>query len=67
MSDLIKRQDAINVVMQNYCCESERMTALQELPTITETGDRIREYGSPKKQRLIGGDNLDFNGGRNTL
>ena len=36
MGELIKRQDAINAVMQNYCYESDRMTALQELPAITE-------------------------------
>lgn len=30
----IKRQDAINAVMQNYCYESDRLTALQELPAI---------------------------------
>ncbi|MGN0141517.1 MAG: hypothetical protein ACI4AD_04765 [Roseburia sp.] len=36
MSELIKRQDAINAVMQNYCYESDRMTALQELPVTTE-------------------------------
>lgn len=40
MSDLIKRQDAINAVMQNYRYESDRMTALQELPVITE--ERIK-------------------------
>ena len=32
MGELIKRQDAINAVMQNYCYESDRLTALQELP-----------------------------------
>lgn len=36
MSELIKRQDAIDAVMQNYCYESDRMTALQELPVTTE-------------------------------
>lgn len=36
MSELIKRQDAINAVMKNYCYESDRMKALQELPVITE-------------------------------
>lgn len=40
MSDLIKRQDAINAVMQNYRYESDRMTALQELPVIAE--ERIK-------------------------
>lgn len=41
MSELIKRQDAINAVMQNYCYESDRMTALQELPVITEETIKI--------------------------
>ena len=36
MNELIKRQDAINAVMQNYCYESDRMTALQKLPVTTE-------------------------------
>ena len=40
MSELIKRQDAINAVMQNYRYESDRMTALQELPATTE--EKIR-------------------------
>lgn len=40
MGELIKRQDAINAVMQNYCYESDRMTALQELPVITD--EKIR-------------------------
>lgn len=40
MSELIKRQDAINAVMQNYCYESDRMTAVQELPVITD--EKIR-------------------------
>lgn len=40
MCELIKRQDAINAVMQNYCYESDRMTALQELPVITD--EKIR-------------------------
>lgn len=30
MSEFIKRQDAINAVMQNYCYESDRLTALQD-------------------------------------
>lgn len=34
MSELIKRQDAIDVVGQLYRYESDRMTALQELPTV---------------------------------
>lgn len=34
MSEYIKKQDAINVVGQLYRYESDRMTALQELPTI---------------------------------
>lgn len=36
MSELINRQDAIHAVMQNYCYESDRMTALQEIPVTTE-------------------------------
>ena len=36
MNELIKRQDAIKAVMQNYCYESDRMTALQKLPVTTE-------------------------------
>ncbi len=36
MSELIKRQDAINAIIQNYCYESDRLTALQELATTTE-------------------------------
>ena len=40
MGELIKRQDAINAVMQNYCYDSDRMTALQELPVITD--EKIR-------------------------
>ena len=33
MSDLIKRQDVIDVVMKSYLYESDRMTDLQEIPT----------------------------------
>lgn len=36
MSELIKRQDAINAIIQNYRYESDRLTALQELATTTE-------------------------------
>ena len=36
MSELIKRQDAINAVAQLYRYESDRMTALQEVPAVTE-------------------------------
>lgn len=36
MSELVKRQDVINAVMQNYKYESDRMTALQQIPVITE-------------------------------
>lgn len=36
MSDLIKRQDAIDAVAKLYRYESDRMTALQEVPAITE-------------------------------
>lgn len=34
MSDLIKRQDAIDVVGKLYRYESDRMTALQELQVV---------------------------------
>ena len=34
MSNLIRRQDAIDVVAKFYKYESDRMTALQELPTV---------------------------------
>lgn len=40
MNELIKRQDAINAVMQNYCYESDRLTALQSIPVTTE--EKIR-------------------------
>ena len=47
MSEFIQRQDAINAVMQNYCYESDRMTALQELPVTTAEkikADAIMNY-----------------------
>lgn len=34
MEELIKRQDAINVVAKAYRYESDRLTALQELPIV---------------------------------
>lgn len=34
MEELIKRQDAIDVVAKAYRYESDRLTALQELPTV---------------------------------
>lgn len=34
MSDLIRRQDAIDVIAKSYCYESERMTALQNVPAV---------------------------------
>lgn len=34
MDALIKKQDAIDVVARTYQNESDRMTALQELPTV---------------------------------
>ena len=40
MSELISRQDAISAVMQNYCYESDRMTALQKLPVTTKENIR---------------------------
>ena len=48
---LISRQAAINAVMQNYRYESDRMTALQELPTY-DMDDWI-----PVKERLPNHDN----------
>ena len=41
MSELIKRQDAIDAVAKAYRYESDRMTALQKIPTVTE--EEIRE------------------------
>ena len=43
MSEFIKRQDAINAVMQNYCYESDRLTALQELPVMDIPGAEERQ------------------------
>ena len=34
MSDLIRRQDAIDAIAKSYCYESERMTALQNVPAV---------------------------------
>lgn len=34
MDELVKRQDVIDVVAKSYRYESDRMTALQELPTV---------------------------------
>lgn len=36
MSEYIKRQEAINTVATSYKYESDRLTALQELETVTE-------------------------------
>lgn len=47
MNELIKRQDAINAVMQNYNYESDRLTALQKLSVMTEEKIRtnaIKDY-----------------------
>lgn len=47
MNELIKRQDAINAVMQNYNYESDRLTALQKLPVMMEEKIRtnaIKDY-----------------------
>lgn len=41
MSNLIKRQDAIEVVAKSYKYESDRMTALQELPVFNV--DAVKE------------------------
>lgn len=43
MSEYIKRQDAIDVVGQAYRYESDRMTALQELPTVNLPNDEELE------------------------
>lgn len=56
MSELIKRQDAINAVAQLYKYESDRMTALQEVPVITETEIRnnaIDEFAKRLKNKLV--------------
>ena len=49
MSDLIRRQDAIDVVAKLYKYESDRMTALQEIPTVEAkpviNGEWIKEIG----------------------
>lgn len=37
MSELIKRQDAIDAVAKQYSYESDRLTALQEVPVINPT------------------------------
>lgn len=37
--ELIKRQDAIDVVAKAYRYESDRLTALQELPTVECNGN----------------------------
>ena len=50
MSELIRRQDAIDVVTRSYNYESERLTALQELPVITNT--LIQRYPSKNPKEL---------------
>lgn len=62
MEELIKRQDAIDVVAKAYRYETDRLTALQELP-IAEVGtaellkamaDRLDEYeGLEEQGRLM--------------
>jgi len=52
--DLIKRQDAINAVAQLYRYESDRMTALQEVPTFSTQEIRnktIAEFAERLKER----------------
>lgn len=65
MGELIKRQDAINAVMQNYCYESDRMTALQELPVITDEkirNEAIINYSEIQSGRIGGKENYVHNG-----
>lgn len=50
MSDLIKRQDAIDVVGKLYRYESDRMTALQELPRVN-IDNLLRERKSIYQKR----------------
>ena len=55
MAELIKRQEAINVVGQLYRYESDRMTALQELAIVTEQEIRnkaIDEFAEKLKDSL---------------
>lgn len=41
MSEYIKRQDAIDAVARSYPYESDRMTALQEVPVIEVEDKRL--------------------------
>lgn len=55
MAELIKRQDAINAVAKAYRYESDRMTALQEVPTVTEAEIRakaIDEFANGLKAKI---------------
>lgn len=61
MSELIKRQDAIDAVAKAYRYESDRMTALQEVPIVTEQEIRnkaIDEFAERMKQ----GDVIEYMG-----
>lgn len=48
MNDLIRRQEAIDIVAKEYQYESDRITALQKIPTVEATsvvhGEWINEY-----------------------
>lgn len=55
MSEWIKRQDAIDTVAQAYQYESDRITALQELPSIDV--ENLKE--DLMKDRRIGRQSLD--------
>ena len=50
MSDLIRRQDAIDAIAKSYRYESERMTALQNVPAVEAVpvvhGEWIKEEGA---------------------
>ncbi len=63
MSELIKRQDAIDAVAKLYRYESDRMTALQEVPVITEQEIRnkvIDEFAELLKSDEFQKYNLDM-------
>ena len=57
MNELIKRQDAINAVIQNYNSESDRLTALQKLPVMTEEKirtDAVMDYSVAVLTKVVG-------------
>lgn len=67
MSELIRRQDAIDVLARQYRYESDRMTALQEIPVINELEcidavemckikialDKLKEYQCMEEKGLL--------------